>query len=156
MTPLAMAIEGVFDRFPKLQIFFGETDIGWLPFFMDQVDIFYRKGYHFQYLKQMGLKELDRLPTEIIREHTYWGFMEDRLGLELLAQYGHMGLDRVMWESDFPHKPTSWPHSMDQIQRVFAGFSEEDKYRMVVGNAVKLFRLDAAQPSGKEAQTSAV
>ena len=155
VTSLALAIEGVFDRFPKLDIFFGETDIGWIPFFMDQVDIFYRKGYHFQYLKHMGLKELDRLPTEIIREHTYWGFMEDRLGLELLNQYGHMGLDHVMWESDFPHKPTSWPHSMDQIQRVFAGFSEDDKYNMVVGNAVKLFRLDAAPPSPKEAQTSA-
>lgn len=149
-TPLAMAIEGVFDRFPKLQIFFGETDIGWIPFFMDQVDIFYRKGYHFQYLKKQGLKDLDRPPTEIMREHTYWGFMEDRLGLELLSQYGHMGLDRVMWESDFPHKPTSWPHSMDQIQRVFAGFSEEEKYQMTVGNAIRLFRLDTA-PARKEA-----
>lgn len=155
VTALALAIEGVFDRFPKLKIFFGETDIGWLPFFMDQVDIFYRKGYHFQYLKHMGIKELDRLPTDIIREHTYYGFMEDRLGLEMLKQYGHMGLDHVMWESDFPHKPTSWPHSMDQIQRVFAGFSEAEKYDMVVGNAVKLFRLDAAEPSDKEAQPSA-
>jgi predicted TIM-barrel fold metal-dependent hydrolase len=148
-SPLALAIDGVFDRFPKLKLFFGETDIGWIPFFMDQVDIFYRKGYHFQYLKKQGLKELDRPPTEILKEHTYWGFMEDRLGLELLARYGHMGLDHVMWESDFPHKPTSWPYSMDQIQRIFTGFDEEDMYPMVAGNAVRYFHLDAAAPSGR-------
>jgi predicted TIM-barrel fold metal-dependent hydrolase len=146
-SPLAMAIDGVFDRHPNLKIFFGETDIGWIPFFMDQVDIFYRKGYHFQYLKKQGLKELDRPPTEVLKEHTYWGFMEDRLGLELLARYGHMGLDHVMWESDFPHKPTSWPNSMDQIQRIFAGFDEEDMYPMVAGNAVRYFHLDAADPT---------
>ena len=149
VTPLVLAIEGVFDKFPKLKLFFGETDIGWIPFFMDQVDIFYRKGYHFQYLRKQGLKELDRPPTEIIKERTYWGFMEDRLGVELLARYGHIGLDHVMWESDFPHKPTSWPYSQDQIQRVFAGFDEEDYYPMVAGNAINYFHLDAAQPSGR-------
>ena len=143
VASLALTVHGVFERFPKLQLYIAETGVAWAPAWLEQVDVMYKKGYHFQYDKLEGLKALDCLPSEIIREHVSWGMLDDRLGIELCTHYGnYVGVNKAIWGHDFPHKPTDWPHSLDQIERIFAGVSEEDRYQMLVGNAVRYFHLD--------------
>ena len=38
-----MVFAGVFDRFPELQVFFAETDFGWVPYVKEQVDNNYQR-----------------------------------------------------------------------------------------------------------------
>ncbi len=47
-----------------------------------------------------------------------------------------------MWSTDFPHTESDWPHSLDTIAETFAGVPEDEKYKMVAGNAIKYFHLD--------------
>jgi predicted TIM-barrel fold metal-dependent hydrolase len=62
-----------------------------------------------------------------------------------------MGIDKVMWASDFPHLESDWPNSQRVIAENFAGVPENEKWQMIVGNAVKYFRLDD-QHAGKTAE----
>jgi len=41
MTQLALA--GVFERFPKLKILFAETRLGWVPFWLEHMDLWYQR-----------------------------------------------------------------------------------------------------------------
>ena len=135
-APIAsfLSIYGVFDRFPKLQVYFAENQICWVPGWLESMDVMYKK-FHFQYEKLEGMKPLPRLPSEIVRDHCLWGFMDDQFGLELMEHFGHIRTEHAIWGHDFPHKPTDWPHSHEQIERIFAEVDDDKTYDMVCGNA---------------------
>jgi uncharacterized protein len=130
-------LSGLFDRFPKLQIFFAENQIGWIPFFLQAADVRYDR-HHRWAERLLGFKPLKRPPSEYMREHFLWGFQFDRVGVELRHK---IGVDRLMWGSDFPHQESDWPESMKIIERNFAGVPEDEKYKMVCGNAIEFFHL---------------
>jgi predicted TIM-barrel fold metal-dependent hydrolase len=134
-----MVVAGVFDRFPKLRIYWAENNVGWLPYFYEQMDHEYSTN-RFWAERQMGLPRLKRLPSEYLREHAYWGFFEDHVGVRLRHD---VGVDRMMWGSDFPHVVTRWPHSRELLDSQMKGVPDEERQRMVAGNAVEFFRLQA-------------
>jgi predicted TIM-barrel fold metal-dependent hydrolase len=132
-------LSGLFDRFPKLRIFFAENQIGWIPFFLQGADVRYDRHHHWAD-RLLGLKPLGRSPSEYIREYFYWGFQFDRVGVELRHK---INVDRLMWGSDFPHQESDWPESLRIIDKNFTGVPDAEKQKMVCGNAVEFFRLSA-------------
>jgi uncharacterized protein len=130
-------LSGLFERFPKLRIFFAENQIGWVPFFLQGADVRYDRHYRWAE-RLLGFKPLRRLPSEYIREHCLWGFQFDRVGVELRHK---INIDRLIWGSDFPHQESDWPESMAVIEKNFAGVPPEEKHKMVCGNAVEFFHL---------------
>jgi uncharacterized protein len=131
---------GVFDRFPKLEIFWAENNIGWIPYFYQQMDQTYKVNYGWAE-RLLGLPRLKKLPSEYLREHAYWGMFDDPIGIQLRH---HVGVDRIMWSTDFPHIVTRWPKSLEVVEDQFAGVAKDEKHAMLAGNAVKFFHLDAA------------
>jgi predicted TIM-barrel fold metal-dependent hydrolase len=130
-------LSGLFDRFPRLKIFFAENQIGWIPFFLQAADVRYDR-HHRWAERLLGFKPLKRAPSEYMREHFLWGFQFDPVGVELRHK---IGVDRLMWGSDFPHQESDWPESMKIIERNFAGVPENEKYKMICGNAIEFFHL---------------
>jgi predicted TIM-barrel fold metal-dependent hydrolase len=49
-----------------------------------------------------------------------------------------------MWGSDFPHQESDWPESLKIIDKNFAGVPDQEKSKMVCGNAVEFFRLEVS------------
>jgi predicted TIM-barrel fold metal-dependent hydrolase len=133
-------LSGLFDRFPKLCIFFAENQIGWIPFFLQAADVRYDRHYRWAE-RLLGFKPLQRLPSEYIREHCLWGFQFDRVGVELRHK---INVDGLIWGSDFPHQESDWPESLRVIEKNFAGVPADEKYKMVCGNAVEFFRLPSS------------
>ena len=133
-------LSGLFDRFPTLKIFFAENQLGWIPFFLQSADVRYDR-HHRWAERLLGFKPLSRPPSEYIREHCLWGFQFDRVGVELRHK---IGVDMLMWGSDFPHQESDWPESLKIIDKNFAGVPDEEKYKMVCGNAVEFFRLSTS------------
>lgn len=133
-----LILAGVFDRFPRLRIYFGETMIGWLPYFVSQLeDNYARTRYWAQ--RYFGLDPPGRAAlTDYIREHCYWGFLRDPFGVEMRHR---IGVDRVMWGSDFPHSAGDWPHSRRVIDEILAGVPDEERHRMLAQNAIEFFQL---------------
>jgi hypothetical protein len=53
-----------------------------------------------------------------------------------------IGVDRIMWGSDFPHEEGTYPHSREAIAHTFAGIPSDEVARMVGGNAAALYGFD--------------
>jgi predicted TIM-barrel fold metal-dependent hydrolase len=134
-----MVLHGVFDRFPELKIYFAENQIGWIPLFLQQLDRQYERSYHWA-MRELGVKPLKRLPSEYIKEHCYWGFFDDPVGIRMLDM---IGIDNVMWSTDFPHLECAWPRSLQLVEETFTGISNEDRWKITAGNAIDYFGLDA-------------
>lgn len=137
LNAVQLMLAGVFDRFPKLGIDWAECQVGWIPHFLEQIDDTYERSRHWM-VRDFGIEPLARKPSEYMREHCWWGFMCDPFGVRVRHE---IGIDRMMWESDFPHSAGDWPHSRGLIERMFVGVPEEERHKMLVGNAAEFFRL---------------
>jgi uncharacterized protein len=133
-----LIVAGVFDRFPKLQIYWAENNIGWLPYFYEQIDHEYAIN-RFWAERQLGLPKLKRLPSEYLKEHAHWGFFEDHVGVRLRHE---IGVERMMWSTDFPHVVSRWPKSLEKLEQQMAGVAEDERRQMVASNAIRFFGLD--------------
>jgi predicted TIM-barrel fold metal-dependent hydrolase len=137
-----MVMDGVFERFPRLRMYFAETQVGWIPNFFDQLDDQYSRIIPWT-APLLGMKKLDRLPSEYVREHCWWGFIRNPVGVRLRHE---IGVDRMMWSSDFPHAETDWPESQQVIEEMFAGVPDDERYRILAGNVIEYFHVDASPP----------
>lgn len=133
-----MIMTGLFDRFPKLKIYWAENQVGWIPIFLEQMDMIYEAN-RFWVERILGVKQLARRPSEYAREHAYWGFFDDPVGVQLRHK---VGVDHIMWGSDFPHEVTRWPNSMEVMDEQMAGVPGEERRKMMCENAVEFFHLD--------------
>jgi len=131
-----------FERFPKLKIYVAEVQIGWIPNWIDQMDNEYGRQQYWAE-RVLGLARLKRMPSEYAREHCYWGFNRNPVGVRIARH--EMDVDKLMWASDFPHLESDWPNSRKVIAENFAGSSEDEIWKMTVGNAVEYFHLDDRQ-----------
>lgn len=139
LTPTQLTLAGVFDRFPTLKFFQAETHIGWLPFWLESADLQYERNFYWsqQYL---GVERLARMPSEYIKDHFYWSLQGERHGIHHLRH--DLGVDKLMWATDFPHIESDFPHSQEIILEEFAGVPEDEKRMMLAGNAIKYFHLN--------------
>jgi len=142
LLPLQLAFAGVFDRFPNLRIYCAETQIGWLPHCLVQIDDNYERNRHWGY-REWGLPPIKRKPSEYIRDHFLWGFMKDPVGVR---QRHESGVRNLMWGSDFAHISGDWPHSRKVIEETFVGVPEDEHYAMLAGNAIEFFQAKDTVP----------
>lgn len=71
----------------------------------------------------------------------FWATSEDDRAGVLTREL--IGVDRLMWGSDYPHTEGTFPRSREQVARDFAGIPEAEVYQMVAGNAARLYGLNA-------------
>jgi predicted TIM-barrel fold metal-dependent hydrolase len=135
---MQLAYAGVWDRFPKLQMYFAETYCGWLPATLFMVDDNYRRYQPFM-RHFWGLEDLERQPSEYIREHAFWGILYDPVGIK---NRDPRTVDKLMWSNDFAHAAGDWPNSLKTIADMFASVPDEERHTMLAGNAVRYFHLD--------------
>jgi predicted TIM-barrel fold metal-dependent hydrolase len=139
LTVVQMVMSGLFDRFPDLQIYFAENQIGWIPIYLEQMDHNYnRHRYWAEDIYQ--LKPLKQAPSEYIKQHIYWGFFDDPIGVKMRHE---VGVDRIIWGGDFPHVESEWPNSGKLLDTQLQGVPEDEKRKMVAGNAIAFLGLDA-------------
>jgi predicted TIM-barrel fold metal-dependent hydrolase len=92
----------VFYKFPELKVALSEGGIGWMPYLLERID--YSWGRH----KYWCNINADKLPSELFREHIYGCFISDQSGIE---QRHRIGIDNILFESDYPHSDSNWPHT---------------------------------------------
>ena len=133
-----LILAGILERFPRLKIVSVEINCGWLPNYLYRVD----KGVGTRasrVLRRAFAVELTLKPSEYFHRQMYATFIDDPFGL---AHRHEIGVDNLMWSTDYPHSASFWPHSREKIARDFKEISEEEKWKMVSGNVAKLFGFD--------------
>jgi predicted TIM-barrel fold metal-dependent hydrolase len=151
----------VFLRFPRLKICLSEGGIGWMPYFLERATQVVDKqrfwasqgerpivnGQLVRGAKATGTAmENDPRTLDIrksFREHVYGCFIEDEAGLNNLDL---IGADNVMIETDYPHSDSTWPDSIATAHKQLARFDDETKYKILRGNAERLFSFEPAVP----------
>ena len=132
-----LVLSGVFDRFPRLRAFFAETRLGWVPFWLEHADLWYRR--HLGWAEeQLGFKPLKALPSEYVREHVYFSVQYERVAVE---ERRHVGVDRIMFATDFPHIECEWPNTRPLVEEIYADIPEPEKRKIWAENAVEFFKL---------------
>lgn len=155
---LTWLMSGVFKRFPQLKIALSEGGIGWIPYFVQRAQQVVDK--HWAWGSETSLRhsgsgnreasayEFDVTGLdlrELLKRHVYGCFIDDPVGVQTID---FLGVDNVMVETDYPHSDSSWPDSIVIMSEQLKGLTREDRYKVLRGNAEKLFHFKPAQPNG--------
>jgi predicted TIM-barrel fold metal-dependent hydrolase len=128
-----MIFTGVFDRFPELHVAWIEIGVGWLPHFIEMLDDKYWRN------RSWGELPIGQPPSFYWRRNNSATFITDRSGIELRER---VGVDTIMWSSDYPHHGNDWPYSRKVIEDTMGNIPADERNRMIGGNAVRIFNLD--------------
>jgi len=144
-------LSGVFDRLPDLQIFFAETRLGWVPFWMEEADYWYERHRHWSE-RLLNWKPLRQRPSDYVRQHVHFSVQHvERVAVELRH---HMGADHIMFATDFPHIECDWPNTRPFAERLFAGVPADEAFRIAAGNMLEFFHLEDT-PLGQKVRAAA-
>ena len=123
---------GMFDRFPGLQMVAAECGAGWIPHFLEHMDD------HWWRNRVWTGSKLRDLPSTYFRRNWMVTFIREPFAV---AVRHHIGVDNMMWSTDYPHHRHDWPYSRRVIEESFLGVPEWEKKRMICGNAENLYHL---------------
>ncbi len=124
---------GAFDRHPNLRLLLAESEIGWLPFLLQQWD------YYFERFRRSTSMPISRKPSEIFEEHVYGTFLEDYVGTR---HFPWWGAKNCMWSNDYPHFNMTFPNSRQVVEYHLQGLPDDKRQRLTRDNAIQLFGLD--------------
>jgi predicted TIM-barrel fold metal-dependent hydrolase len=127
---------GVFDRIPELRVVLAEVDAGWVPYVKEQMDNRFRRR------AAGGEARLKKLPSEYVAAHFYYTYITDHVAIR---NRDTVGVDRLMWSSDYPHSGSDWPDSWVTIDADFAGVPAAERDLILAGNALRLYHFDRAK-----------
>jgi predicted TIM-barrel fold metal-dependent hydrolase len=127
-----MIFGGVLERHPRLRLVSVENDIGWIAHFLQRMDHSYEK---YRYLEADAIPNP---PSFYFHRQVSATFQDDRVGV---VTRHFIGVESLMWASDFPHSDSTWPHSREVIARDFEGVPDAEVRKMVSENAAALYGL---------------
>ena len=126
-----LLFSGVLERFPELMFISVESGLGWVPYLLETAD----HQYEAQHLWDEGMT---MRPSEYFRRQCYVNFWFEASGIELR----HMiGVDNIMWEADFPHPTSTYPHSRKAIETALAHVPADEQQKLLETNAQRVFGI---------------
>jgi predicted TIM-barrel fold metal-dependent hydrolase len=143
-----MLLSGVFERFPRLKFVMTETGCAWLPPLLKNLDSMLAR------IRKTGatgeIRYSDGVPprsaTEYFQQSCWMGVSFPRPA-DAAARY-KLGLDKIMWGSDYPHDEGTYPYTRECLRAVFHDTEPAELQQLLAGNAARLydFDLDALAP----------
>jgi predicted TIM-barrel fold metal-dependent hydrolase len=124
---------GILDRHPGLRIGWFEGGINWVPSILQDAEHLAASFHHI---------------NNLIPEHGprhYWernmmsSFVVDPLGLDLIDR---IGVERVMWSTDFPHNESTFGYSAESLASVVAAVGPKRAAPIVETNVKRYLGLD--------------
>src|SRR5580698_8358741 len=132
-----LLVAGVFERYPELQLVLTEQGTAWLPEELLRLDYFFGRmgGATASQELEWGREVVGRLS---LKPSEYWA-RQCHVGSSFIrpAEVGirhQVGVDRIMWGSDYPHKEGSYPYTREHLRASFAGVPHEEIAAMLGRN----------------------
>ena len=133
-----MIFAGVFERYPKLKLAIVEFELAWVPHLLSSMDYTYRERHEEAlYRFKDGWR-----PSDFVHRNVFLSFQEDEVGIRLRDI---IGVDNMMWGSDYPHSESTFPQSRQILAQILAGVPEDECVKIVGGNTARLYHFDRAQ-----------
>ena len=125
---------GVLHRFPGLKLMYAEAQIGWVPYLLERIDDVWETHRGWSH-SQDGCPEP---PSTYYRDHVTSCFFKDHVGIEMLDR---VGVDNVVFESDYPHQDSTWPHTRTAAASQFGHLPQAVINKIARNNAIDLLGL---------------
>ena len=135
-----MIFSGVFERYPKLKLAIVEFELSWAPYLLTSMDYTYVERQEEASYRFKG----GAVPTDFFHNNVYISFQEDDVGIRMRDV---IGVDALMWGSDYPHSESTFPKSREILDRILDGVPQEEKNKIVGLTAAKLYGFDLARVS---------
>ncbi len=138
MSSVNLMMSPVCRRYPGLEFVFSEGGIGWLPNALERADRMWKRHQFYS-----GLD--DTLPSDVFRQNMFLCMIEEPVCLK----YRHdIGVEKIMWECDYPHTDTTWPDSQPTVAEILeaADVPEDEAGLITHANAERVFRWKCADP----------
>jgi predicted TIM-barrel fold metal-dependent hydrolase len=133
-----MIFSGVFERYPRLVVAVVEFELSWAPHLMDTMDYTYRERHEEAlYRFKDGLR-----PRDFFHRNVVLSFQEDGIGIRLRDV---IGVDNMMWGSDYPHSESTFPRSRQILAEILAGVPADEQAKIVGGNTARVYGFDVAK-----------
>ena len=130
-----MIFSGVFERYPRLTLAIVEFELAWVPHVLSSMDYTYRERHgEAIYRFKDGM-----LPSDFFRRNVVLSFQEDAVGIRLRDL---IGVDNMMWGSDYPHSESTFPQSRKILAEILAGVPEDEQAKIVGGNTARVYGFD--------------
>jgi predicted TIM-barrel fold metal-dependent hydrolase len=140
-----LLVSGAMERHPGLQLVFTEQGTAWIPDELMKLDYFFDRMRHAVGSQEhvWGAPVMAKLP---LSPSEYWA-RQCHVGASFIRPAevqlrSRVGVDRIMWGSDYPHKEASFPYSLAALRGSFAGVDHDEVAAMLGGNAAALYGFD--------------
>lgn len=127
-----LLMSGMLDHHPTLTFVCAESGLGWVPYVLEMTDYEWDKC-------QLWKHGMPRKPSDVFKDQCYVDFWYERAGL---AYREAIGVERIMWESDFPHPTSIYPESQKWIDWSLTGVPEVERRMILVDNPSKVYKLN--------------
>jgi len=129
---------GALDRFPNLRIVLSEGGAGWVPYTIERAEHAWSLRGGRLWGQRLAAAGVERSPIEIFRQNMNVCIVKDDVAMNLLDM---IGVERMMWESDYPHDDSLWPDSRRTFEETCKGLDDAAAEAIGAGNARRVFRL---------------
>ncbi len=120
-------------QFPNLKLLYAECQIGWIPYFVERADDTWQTHQWAQ-----NDFRLPEPPSFYYRQNIHSCFFKDTVGIDLIER---VGLDQVMFETDYPHQDGTFPHTKKTAEDLFGHLPQDQVDKIARKNAIELFQL---------------
>jgi predicted TIM-barrel fold metal-dependent hydrolase len=125
---------GILDRHPKLRIGWFEGGIAWVPTALQDGEHLLASYRH------MMSHQLEHDIRHYWDRNMWASFMVDPVGLRLVDQ---IGVDKVMWSSDYPHNESTFGYSEKSLAAVVEAVGPENAVKITSTNIKNFLGLGA-------------
>ena len=162
-TTLDWIYSGILGRYPGLKLCMSESQIGWVAPTLERAEYVLKIQGHWNRRlvhegtladhargegaiieRQTELYLDERSPTQIFKDQIYACFFKDVVGLRAVKDLD--AIDNVMIEMDYPHTDSTWPDSLPLAHEQVADLTDEEKWKVLAGNAMRVHRFEPAYP----------
>jgi predicted TIM-barrel fold metal-dependent hydrolase len=124
---------GTLARFPTIKLAYAESQVGWLPFQLERMDGVWHED--------VGGIDLPNPPSTYVRGRVFGCIFDDLHGLR---SRNEIGLENILFESDYPHANGTWPRTRSVAHGLCekAGMNAEECAMLLRSNAINCYGLD--------------
>ncbi len=127
-------VSGILDKYENLKIGLIESGIGWIPFVLEMLE------HQFDEFRTVEDNGLQKRPKEYFAKNFWVSFWFENYAPQHMLE--EIGIDRVMFETDFPHPTSLYPGVQEKLVETVGHFDYETRKRILERNAVELYNLD--------------
>jgi predicted TIM-barrel fold metal-dependent hydrolase len=124
-----LVISLVLERYPKLKVVSVESGVGWIPFMLESIEYM---------MQETGVK-YQVPPHELFKRQIYACAWFERRNFVPMARM--LGVDNVMFETDFPHPTCLHPNALDYVATTASEFTLEERKKVFGGTAARVYNI---------------